>query len=72
MNHTLNYPVEKMAGQSAIAGAAVEIPNLTIRENLDRQIEYFKGQIEYLEGVKKELGPLLEMKSESLRRAISY
>lgn len=46
--------------------------DLTVRDNIDRQIGRLKAQLIQLESSKANLAPLLDMKISDIQRAMNY
>lgn len=65
-----NQIAEKRA--YATIGAAVEMPNPTVEENINQKIAYHQEQIDRLTRSKEELKPLLGMRIRDIRSAMEY
>ena len=64
----VNYPMEPLGAQQL--PVKMERDDITVRENIDRKIEFHKAQIADLEKSRDQLAPLLDMRIDLLRQAM--
>lgn len=66
-----DYPAQNVARQAQGGIDKIMRDDVTVRENIDAKIARLQAQIADLEASKAELGPILDMRIDRLRRAMN-
>lgn len=72
MNEACDAGQKMVNPNRGLIGSAGGIHNPTVRENIEAKVAMLQQQIDKLNASKETLGPLLDMRINDLRDAMSY